>query len=117
LLQQGKKDETEVFLKQTKKDLPDNAATYSPTDIHFKKNYIGLLIWKNRLDEAAKLNNEIFESRSNDVEGLIHKGEILLGKNDVAGAIEALQAALHNNLGRLLRSLRGSRSEQSRCPD
>ena len=125
LLQQGKKDETEVFLKQTKKDLPDNAATYSllgdfyvnigdfdkglteygslysdhPTDIHLKKNYIGLLIWKNRLDEAAKLNNEILESRSNDIEGLTYKGEILLGKNDVAGAIEALQAALHNNSG------------------
>jgi tetratricopeptide (TPR) repeat protein len=123
LLQQGKRDETEAFLKQTKKDLPDNASTYTllgdfyvntgdldkavaeygslysdhPKDIHVKKNYIQLLILKNRLDEAAKLNNEILKSRPNDVEGLIYKGQILLGKNDSAGAAEALQAALHND--------------------
>ncbi len=123
LLQQGKKDETEAFLKQTKKDLPDNAATYSllgdfyvntgdfdkgvaeygtlysdhPKDIHIKKNYIQLLILKNRFDEAAKLNNEILKSRPNDVEGLIYKGQILLGKNDSAGAVESLQAAIHSD--------------------
>src|ERR1019366_6793095 len=85
LMQEGKKTEIESFLRQTKKDLSDNregyrmlgdfyfasgdldkatneyASLYSdhPKDAQVKKNYIQLLILKNRLDEGTKLDNEI----------------------------------------------------------
>lgn len=122
LMQQGKKDETEAFLKQTKKDLPNNPATYGllaefyantgdldkaldeysslyhehPKDMQVKKNYIRMLIVKKRVDEAGKLNNEILKGHPNDVDALIYKGQIQLDKKDWAGAVESLQAAIHN---------------------
>jgi tetratricopeptide (TPR) repeat protein len=122
LMQQGKRDEAESFLRQTKKDLPDNpegyrmlgdfyaawdvnraVAEYSslyadhPKDIQVKKNYIQLLIVKNRLDEAAKLNDELLKKNGHDVEGLVYRAQILLHKNDVSGAIDSLQTALRND--------------------
>lgn len=123
LLQQGKKDETEAFLKRTKKDLPNNPATYAllaefyantgnldkaldefnslhrehPKDLQVKKNYIRILLLKNRMDDAAKLNNEILKARPNDVDALVYKGQMQLAKDDSAGAVESLQAAVHND--------------------
>ncbi len=122
LMQEGKKDEIESFLRQTKKDLSDNsegyrmlgdfyatwdvekaiaeyASLYSdhPKDINVKKNYIQLLILKNRFDEAAKLNNEILKASPNDVQALIDKAQIQLGKNDANGAVDSLHAALRND--------------------
>jgi tetratricopeptide (TPR) repeat protein len=122
LMQEGKKDEIVSFLQQTKRDLPNNHQGYTmlgdyyfatgdidkalaeyaslynehSKDTQVKKNYIQLLILKNQLDEATKLDNEILKSRPNDVDGLIFKGELQRVKNDVPGAIESLQAALHN---------------------
>ena len=122
LMQQGKKDETESFLKQTKADLPNNPSTYGllaefylntgnldkavdeyaslyrdhPKDLELKKNYIRVLMMKNRMDDAAKLNNEILKSRPNDVDALIYKGEMQIAKKDSNGAVESLQAALHS---------------------
>src|SRR5581483_11631167 len=122
LMQEGKRDEIVSFLQQTKKDLPNNHQGYTmlgdyyyasgdvdkalaeyaslygdhPKDTQVKKNYIQLLILKNQTDEAAKLNNEMLKARPNDVDGLIFKGELLRVKNDPAGAIESLKAALHN---------------------
>ena len=92
LMQEGKKDETESFLRQTKKDLADNpqgyrmlgdfyfatneidkaAAEYSslysdhPKDLQVKKNYIQLLILKNRLgrsDKTQRRNPQIESAR------------------------------------------------------
>ncbi len=119
LMFEGKKNDAEAFLKQTKRDLSDvsegyrmlgdfyfangelDAATteygslYSdhPKDPGVKKNYIQLLILKSRLDEAGKLNNEILKTTPHDVEALIYKGEIQNHKND-AGAVDTLQQAL-----------------------
>jgi tetratricopeptide (TPR) repeat protein len=123
LMQQGKKDEAEAFLKQTKADLPNNPATYGmlgefyintgnldravdeysslyrahPKNLEVKKAYIRVLIMKNRMDEAAKLDNEILKSRPQDVEALIYKAETQLAKKDSSGAVESLQAALKND--------------------
>lgn len=123
LMQQGKRDEAEAFLRQSKKDLADNSEGYRmlgdfyfaigdldnavaeyaslhkdhPKDILVKKNYIQILILKNQLDEATKLNSEILKSTPHDVESLVYKGEIQLRQNNAAGAVESLQAALKND--------------------
>lgn len=122
LMQEGKRDEIVAFLQQTKKDLPNVHQGYTmlgdyyfatgdldkamaeyaslhsdhPKDMQVKKNYIQILILKNQLDEAAKLNNEILKARANDVDGLIFKGELQRLKNDAPGAVESFQTALHN---------------------
>ena len=123
LMQQGKKDETESFLKQTKKDLPDNPDSYRmlgdfyfavgdldkalaeytslygehPKDAQVRKNYIQILILKNHLDEAAKLNDEILKASPHDADALVAKGELQLRRNHPTGAIESLQEALRND--------------------
>jgi tetratricopeptide (TPR) repeat protein len=122
LMQEGKKDETESFLRQTKKDLPENPEGYRmlgdyyatwdidkataeygslynehPRDIQVKKNYIQLLILKNRLDEATKLDDEILKANAHDLEALVFKAQVQLRKNDASGAIDSLQSALRND--------------------
>ena len=123
LLQEGKKTEIESFLRQTKKDLSDNregyrmlgdfyfasgdldkatneyASLYSdhPRDTQVKKNYIQLLILKNRLDEATKLDNEVLKSNPRDVDALVFKGQLQLRRNDAGGAADSLQSALRND--------------------
>jgi cellulose synthase operon protein C len=123
LMQQGKKDEVESFLRQTKKDSPDNPESYRmlgdfyfaygqldkatteytslyhdhPKDLQVKKNYIQLLILKNRLDEAAQLDNEILKANPKDVDALVYKGEVQIRRNDASGAIESLQGALRTD--------------------
>lgn len=123
LIQEGKKDEIESFLRQTKKDLPNNqegyrmlgdyyfasgdldkaTAEYStlysehPRDLQVKKNYIQLLILKNRLDDASKLDNEILKANPKDVDALIFEGQVLLRRNDAGGAVNSLQSALRND--------------------
>jgi tetratricopeptide (TPR) repeat protein len=123
LMQESKKDEAESVLRQTKKDLSDNpegyrmlgdfyfgtgdldkAATeytslYSdhPKDLRVKKNYVQILILKNRLDEATKLNNEILKANAHDVDALVYKAQLQLRQNDPAGAADSLQSALRND--------------------
>ena len=123
LMQEGKKDEAGAFLRQTKKDLSDNpdgyrmlgdfyfasgdldkavaeyASLYSDhsKDLQVKKNYIQLLILKDRMDDAAKLNDEILKSNPHDVEGLVYKGEGQLRKHDTAGAVDSFQKAIRND--------------------
>lgn len=123
LMEEGRRNEVEAFLRQTKHDLSDNPDGYTmlgdfyfaigdldkavaeygslyrdhDKDIKVKKNYIQLLILKNRLDEAAKLNNEILKSSPHEVDALIYKGEILLRRNDAQGATQSLQEALSND--------------------
>jgi tetratricopeptide (TPR) repeat protein len=123
LMQQGKKAETETFLQQTKRDLPNNSEGYRmlgdfyfasgdldkalteysslysdhPKDQQVKKNYIQLLILKNRLDEASKLNSEILKSNAHDVDALVYKGQIQLHNNETGGAVDSLQNALRND--------------------
>jgi tetratricopeptide (TPR) repeat protein len=125
LLQEGKKDEIEPFLQKTRKDLTDDpqgyrmlgdyyfaegdldkalneyASIYSeyPKDVTAKKNYIQLLILKNRVDEASKLTAELLKANPNDSDSLIYKGEIQMRQNDAAGAIQSFQSALKNDAG------------------
>ena len=122
---QGKKSEAEALLKQTKSDLPESSEAYRmlgdfyfangdldratteyaslyvahPKDIQVKKNYIQLLILKNQLEEADKLNNEILKTNPHDSEALVYRGQIQIRKNDAAGAVDSLQAALNNDSG------------------
>ena len=123
LMQEGKRADAESFLRQTKKDLPDNREGYRmlgdfyfasgdldkatteyaslyndhPRDLQVKKNYIQLLILKNRLDEATKLDNEILKANPKDVDALVFKGQVQIHRNDANGAIDSLQSALRND--------------------
>jgi tetratricopeptide (TPR) repeat protein len=125
LMQEGKKDEIESFLQKTKKDLPGNSEGYRmlgdfyfatgdldkavaeyaslyhdhPSDVLVKKNYIQLLILKNHLEDAEKLNNEVLKSAPADVDALVYKGQIELRRKNTGAAIDALQQALHNDSG------------------
>ena len=47
-----------------------------PKDLIVKKNYIQLLILKDRLDEARKLNDEILKEKPDDEDAQVYKGEI-----------------------------------------
>ncbi len=122
---EGKKAETEALLKQAKSDLADNSegyrmlgdyyfasgdldkavAEYSslysghPKDVLVKKNYIQILILKNRLAEAGKLNDEVLKANPHDVEALVYRGQIQLRQNDAGGAVNSLQQALKNDSG------------------
>jgi tetratricopeptide (TPR) repeat protein len=147
LMQEGKKDEAESELRQTKKDLSDNPEGYRmlgdyyatidldkaiveyaslfrdhPKDLQVKRNYIQLLILKNRLDEASKLNNEILKANPHDVDALVYKAQVQLRQNDSGGAVESLQSALHDDpnnavahfqLGRAFSQQRDARRAES----
>jgi tetratricopeptide (TPR) repeat protein len=123
LMAEGKKAEIESFLKQTRSDLSNNSEGYRmlgdyyyasgdldhataeygslfkdhPKDIQVKKNYIQLLILKNRLDEATKLNDEILKSNPHEVDALVYRGQVQIRKNDPNGAVDSLQTALRND--------------------
>jgi len=123
LMAESKRDQIEPFLAQTKKDIPDNSEGYRmlgdyyfangdldkataeygslfaeyPKDPQVKKNYIQLLILKNRLDEAAKLNDEILKTNSRDTDALVYRGQIQLRHNDGTAAVNSLQQALRND--------------------
>jgi tetratricopeptide (TPR) repeat protein len=123
LMAEGKKQEVEGFLRQAKHDLPDNSegyrmlgdfyfstndldkaiAEYSslygehPKDVQVKKNYVQLLIVKNRLDEATKLNNEVLKATPKDADALDYRGQIQLQKGDANGAVDSLQQAVKSD--------------------
>jgi tetratricopeptide (TPR) repeat protein len=120
---EGKRPEIETFLKQTKTDLADNSEGYRmlgdyyfatgdldrataeygslfrdhTKDTAVKKNYVQLLILKNRLDEASKLNSELLTANQHDVDALVYRGQIQLRQRDAAGAVDSLQTALKND--------------------
>lgn len=122
-MSEGKKAETEELLKQTKKDFPDNSIGYRmlgdfyfasgeldkatdeygslyrdhPKDLQVKKNYIQLLILKNRLPEASKLNDEFLKTNANDNDALIYRGQIQLREGHATDATQTLQTALKND--------------------
>src|SRR5260370_40965082 len=52
---------------------------------------------KNRLDEAAKLNNQILKANPRDVEGLIYRGQMQIHQGDANGAADSLQSAIKND--------------------
>ena len=115
--------EIEPFLKETKAAFPNNSEGYCmlgdyyfatgdldrataeygslfsehPRDGHVKKNYIQLLILKNRLEEAAKLNDQILKSSPRDVDALVYRGQIQLRQGNASGAVDSLQDAVNND--------------------
>jgi tetratricopeptide (TPR) repeat protein len=123
MMTEGKKAEIEKLLRQTKNDLADDSEGYRmlgdfyfaggdldkateeygslynshPRDMQVKKNYVQLLILKNRLDEAAKLNGEILKGNPRDVDALVYLGQVQLRRGDANGAADSLQSALKND--------------------
>ncbi|MGB8579331.1 MAG: tetratricopeptide repeat protein [Candidatus Sulfotelmatobacter sp.] len=122
-MSEGKKTEAEALLKQAKIDLSNNsegyrmlgdfyfangdldkataeyASLYSdhPRDMQVKRNYVQLLILKNQLPEATKLNNELLKTNPHDVDALIYRAQIDLRQSDASGAVDALQQAVSND--------------------
>jgi len=133
-LAQGQKAKAEQVVVEAKKALPSDSENYRmlgdfyfntgqfdkalseyaslyqehPKDLRVKKNYVQLLILGDRLDEAARLNDEILKANAKDVDALIYEGQILNRQQRANDAIPIFQAALktepdnevgHYNLG------------------
>jgi len=120
---EGKRTEAESFLRQVKQDFPDNSVGYRMLgDFYFaigdfdkavaeyeslyrdhakdqvvQKNYVQLLILKNRVDEANKLNEEILKAHPKDEEALTYRGEIQLAQGKSADAVRTLQAVVNSD--------------------
>ena len=84
---------------QLDKATDEYAALYQdhPKDMVVKKNYIQLLILKDRIDEARKLNDEILKEHPDDEDAQIYKGEIEIRSGKANDAINTLQAVLKND--------------------
>ena len=119
-LVQGRRADAEQVLREAKKALADNSEGYRllgdfyfstgdldkalaeyvslyqehPQDLRVKKNYIQLLIVRDQLDEATRLNDEILKASAKDVDALIYKGQILNRRKRPADAISVLEPAL-----------------------
>src|SRR5208282_1269755 len=123
LVAEGRKQDIEPFLQQSKSALADSSegyrmlgdyyfanheldkatAEYSslysehPGDVQVKKNYVQLLILKNRLQEATQLNNEVLKATPNDTDALVYRGEIQLRQGDAGGAVDSLQRVVRSD--------------------
>jgi tetratricopeptide (TPR) repeat protein len=120
---ENKPGEAEEFLRQSKKDFPNNPVGYRmlgdfyfsnnqldkataeyaslyrdhAKDMVVKKNYIQLLILKDRLDDARKLNDEVVKAKPDDQDAQIYKGEIEIRSGRASDAVNTLQAVLKND--------------------
>jgi tetratricopeptide (TPR) repeat protein len=120
---EGKKAETEKFLTEVKRDFPNDSTAYRmlgdyyfaegdldkavaeygslhqahPKDLRVSKNYVQLLILKDRLDEADQLNEAVLKSNVRDDEALTFRGEIQLQRNKLTEAVQTLQSVLTRN--------------------
>jgi tetratricopeptide (TPR) repeat protein len=122
---QGKQAEAEQYMKQVKRDLPDDSNAYvmlgdyyfligdldravaeysslyndHPGDLKVKKNYIQLLILKGRTDEANKLNEQILGSKTQDDDALVYRGELQMHQGKLNEAVQTLQSVLSREPG------------------
>ncbi|MBV9340884.1 MAG: tetratricopeptide repeat protein [Acidobacteria bacterium] len=122
-LAEGKRGEAEEFLKQAKRELPDDPAAYRmlgdfyfavnnidgamaeyaslyhdhPHDLQVKKNYVQLLIMKNQFEEANKINEDILKGKSQDEDCLTYRGEIQMGEGKSMEAIQTLESVIGSN--------------------
>lgn len=120
---QGKRDAAESYLRQLRLAFPHNSigyrmlgdfyfaigdldralAEYSSLyhehsgDILVKRNYVQLLILKNRSDEAATIDDEILKASPNDAVALTSRGQILIHNGKYKEAVESLQSALRSD--------------------
>ncbi len=120
---EGKPGDAEQFLKQSKSEFPDDSVGYRMLgDFYFatgdidkaiaeyaslfsdhskdpqvKKNYIQLLILKNRLDEAQKLNDEVLKINPSDDDALVYRAQILIRQGHSGDAVQTLQTVIRND--------------------
>lgn len=123
LFAEGKEAQAEQVLAQAKKDLADNPESYTMLgdlyyeegkldqalaeyaslyqshnkDLRVKKNYIQLLILHNRLDEAAKLDDEVLKGDPGESEAEVLRGQILIRRGRPADALPLLQSAVKSD--------------------
>jgi tetratricopeptide (TPR) repeat protein len=119
---EGKKPEAEEVLKQAKRDLAHDPASFlalsnfyyatgdvdkavaeydalyqeRPKDLQTKKKYIEILILAKRNDEARKLNDEILKSNPNDDDALVSRSQMQLGWGDADHATQTLLTVIKN---------------------
>lgn len=122
---QGKKAEAEALAKQVKHDLPDNPDAYRmlgdyyvaiadldraiseyasihsdhPKDMQVSRNYVQLLILKNRLDDANRVNEESLKAKPKDDDSLTLRGEIQMGQGKLNEAVQTLQSVVSDDPG------------------
>src|ERR1700693_34507 len=65
-----------------------------PKDIRLERDYIQILILRNKLDEATKLDDQILKGNSKDVDSLILRGQILFRQGKANESIAVLENAL-----------------------
>jgi tetratricopeptide (TPR) repeat protein len=120
---ENKPDQAEAFLKKAKNDFPENSVGYRllgdfyfangdldkavaeyaaiyqqhPKDIQLKKNYIQLLILKERLPEARRLNDEILKATPDDQDAQIYKAQIEIHAGRASDAVNTLQNVIKND--------------------
>jgi tetratricopeptide (TPR) repeat protein len=120
---ENKPGQAEELLRQSKKDFPNDSVGYRmlgdfyfannqldkatteyaalyqdhPKDLVVKKNYIQLLILKDRIDEARKLNDEVVKAKRDDPDAQVYKGEIEIRSSKASDAVNTLQAVLKND--------------------
>ena len=151
-LAENKLGQAEDYLRQSVKDFPGNTIGYSMLGNFYiqtnqmdkalaeyaslyqqhgkepmvKRNYIQLLILKDRLDEARKLNDEILKAQPNDSDAQIFKAQIQLhgGKgNDAANTLQGVlkndpeNAVAHYQLGLALDQMGNSSRAESEWRD
>ena len=123
LLAENKSGEAEELMRQSKKDFPDNSSGYSmlgnfyisvnqmdkalaeyaslyqdhPKDLVVKKNYIQLLILRDKLGDAGKLTDEVIKAQPTDVDAQIYKAEIQIRSGKGNDASNTLQEVLKND--------------------
>ncbi len=118
---ENKNNEAEALARRTKQELSDDPNAYTmlgdyyftlagdvdkaiteyeslfqdhPKDGRVRKNFIQLLILKNRLAEAEKLTNATLKENPQDSDALVFQGEILARQGRVNDAIVSFQNAL-----------------------
>lgn len=122
-LSEGKKAEAQAFLTQAKSKFPGNSAGYRmlgdfflaagdldqavveysnlyrqhPKDMQVKKNYIQVLILKNQMEEARRLNDEVLKANPNDSDGLLYRGQMQLRADHANEAVTTLQTLTKND--------------------
>jgi tetratricopeptide (TPR) repeat protein len=120
---EGNKSAAENLLKKSKPAFPDNPVGYRmlgdfyfavadydnaireyselhrqhPKDLVVSNNYVQLLIIKNRLDEATKLNDSVLKSKPGDVGALVNRGQIEIALGHLSNAMKTLQTAINND--------------------
>ena len=122
-LAESKPQQVEDFLRESKKDFPNNSVGYCLLGNYYiasnqfdkaltefaslyqdhskdpvvKKNYIQLLIMRNRLDEAHKLDDEILKAQPGDPDAAIYKAEMEIRSEKPSNAVDTLQGVLKND--------------------